>query len=100
MTPWVAAIRCAPAAVGPVLADDFLLLDASKPYAEGGYLTVELALVGVIPEGTSGGRSLTQNVVDVTLSALVGTPLDSNWDCVDANDRPFQMNFPYLANPN
>ena len=97
-----------PDALGPFLANDWLMVDTSKPFTDGGYLTVELALVGVIPEGTSGGRSLTQNVIDVTLSAVVGTgnemgtapDLSTNWDCVDANDVPFQDGFPYLAPPN
>jgi len=90
-----------PAAVGPVLAADYLLVDASKPYEANGYLHVELGLVGVLtPEmTTSGGRSLTQNVLDLTLAALVGTPLDSNWDCVVGNDKEFPAGFPYLADP-
>ena len=92
-----------PDVLGSALAGDTILLDASKPYSNAGYLHRELVLFGVIPEegSTSGGRSLTQNVVDLTLSALVGTvPLGSEWDCVEANDNAFPEGWPYLADPN
>ena len=92
-----------PAGVGPVLADDVLILDASKPYAADGYLHRELVILGLLDDAmsTSGGRSLTQNVVDLTLSVLVGTvPLGTEWDCVEANDVPFPGMWPYLAAPN
>ncbi len=49
---------------------------------------------------TSGGRALSQNVIDLTLSALVGTvQVGDEWDCVEANDLAFEDAFPYLAAP-
>ena len=99
-----------PAALSPFLANDVLLINTSKPYSNAGYLHVELSIVGFLPaaDATSGGRSLPQNVIDLTLSAVVGTgneagtvpDLGANWDCVDANDKPFQEGFPYLAPAN
>lgn len=52
-----------------------------------------------------GGRSLTDDVVDIGLGALFGNLLGNNnnvtpgltTDNVDANDKPFNPSFPYLA---
>lgn len=55
--------------------------------------------------GGYGGRSLTDDVVDIGLGAIFGNLLGNNnnvtpgltTDNVDANDKPFQSGFPYLA---
>lgn len=46
------------------------------------------------------GRKLEDDAVDVALSLVVGSTLASlHSDNVDANDVPFQAEFPYLADP-
>ncbi len=88
-----------PAVLGPALVGDFLIIDAAKPYSNAGYLSQELVIFNRIPAeaASSGGRSLSQNVADMSLSVLTGFPLDANWDCVDENDVAFPDAFPWLA---
>ncbi|MGH7711167.1 MAG: DUF4331 family protein [Gemmatimonadaceae bacterium] len=58
--------------------------------------------------GGYGGRSLTDDVVDIGLGAIFGNLLGNNnnvtpgltTDNVDANDRAFSATFPYLATAN
>lgn len=55
--------------------------------------------------GGYGGRSLSDDVVDIGLGAIFGNLLGNNsnvspgltTDNVDANDKPFRATFPYLA---
>ena len=55
--------------------------------------------------GGYGGRSLSDDVVDIGLGAIFGNLLGNNnnvspgltTDNVDANDKPFRTTFPYLA---
>ncbi len=50
------------------------------------------------------GRALTDDVIDLSLTVVTGgffpdsTPVLTG-DCVDANDVPFELSFPYLAAP-
>jgi hypothetical protein len=46
-----------------------------------------------------GGRTLSEDVMDVTLDALVAFGAGVG-DGVDANDREFLTSFPFLATPN
>lgn len=90
------------AVLGGVLANDQLIIDISIDDCDGGYLAQEIATVTSTPATKCGGRTLSQDVVDVTLQALVdfGSPpgvLVS--DDVDANDKAFTDTFPYLATP-
>lgn len=48
--------------------------------------------------GTLNGRQLAEDVIDFELTVTTNGGIPS--DCVDANDRPFNPSFPYLANPN
>ena len=68
-----------------------------------------LGLLAGQPDGFPNGRRLGDDVVDIELRALAGgTPLTPSFnhspnnvlgDGVDANDKPFQSNFPYVASP-
>lgn len=77
-----------------VLADDRLIIATDVPNC-GPYLAVELTPAGQTPEAC-GGRTLTVDVIDVTLTAFVGSPTS---DGVDSNDVPFLAAFPFLAPP-
>jgi len=66
-----------------------------------------LGVVGGDLAGFPNGRRLTDDVIDVTLQAAEGvlqpghpTAVDTLGDGVDANDHPFEANFPYVAWPN
>lgn len=77
-------------ALAGVLVDDRLIIDTSQPDCEQ-YLAVELGVAG-----DCGGRTLTRDVVDDTLTALVGSPVSDNVD----NDSVFQDVFPFLGESN
>ena len=82
------------ATLAGVLADDRLVIDTSVATC-GPYLAVELA--GGAQAAACGGRVLAVDVIDATLSAAVGSAVSDN---VDANDKPFRDDFPFLAPPN
>lgn len=91
-----------PEVLAPRLAFDALLLDPSRPFSTNGYFAQELVLLGRSPpvNAASGGRYLSENVIDFMLSTLIGAfPADTDWDCVRTNDRQFGNEFPYLAPP-
>jgi hypothetical protein len=75
-----------------LLLADFLTVDISQDNCDGGYLALELGVAA-----NCGGRTLEQDVIDVTLQALVGNP--GVTDAVDATEAPFSNDFPYLAAP-
>lgn len=50
------------------------------------------------PQGFPNGRRLPDDVIDIELQLLTGS--SGATDGVDANDRTFLQNFPYLASPN
>jgi hypothetical protein len=91
--------------LGSVLYPDMLIVDTSKPSSSAGWLSWALA-------NGYGGRKLTDDVVDVGLSAIFSTLLSNDpsafcapfqlplcTDNVGANDKPFLAVFPYLASP-
>lgn len=78
-----------PATLASVLVDDRLIVDAGNPSC-GAYLAVELG----VPQ--CGGRTLTRDVIDDTLGAVVGPGVS---DYV-GNDSAFLADFPFLAEPN
>jgi len=80
-------------ALAGVLVDDRLLVDPAIASC-GQYLAVELG-----DTSACGGRTLTEDVIDVTLDGLVAFGAGVS-DGVDANDREFMATFPYLATPN
>ena len=91
--------------LGGVLYPDMLVVDTSKDPSTAGWLSWALA-------GGYGGRKLSDDVVDLGLTAIFSsffTPTGASCapfqlplctDNVGANDRPFSSTFPYLAAPN
>ena len=92
------------ATLGSVLYPDILIVDSSKDGSTAGWLSWALA-------NGWGGRKLTDDVVDVGLTAIFSTFLNpTNASCapfqlplctdnVNANDKSFSGTFPYLASP-
>lgn len=76
-----------------ILVDDRLQVNYDIPNC-GPYLAIEL---GGSSPSACGGRTLDRDVIDDTLGAVVGSPVSDN---VDANDREFSADFPFLATPN
>ncbi|MFN8668442.1 MAG: DUF4331 family protein [Gemmatimonadaceae bacterium] len=91
--------------LGSVLYPDMLIVDPTKEPSSAGWLSWALA-------SGWGGRKLSDDVVDLGLSAIFSTFLDPNnafcapftlplcTDNIGANDRTFLPSFPYLATPN
>lgn len=81
-----------------VLVDDRLVIATNVPEC-GPYLAVELTPSEETPSAC-GGRTLSADVIDATLTALV-TGLDGGpvSDGVDSNDKAFRDSFPFLAAP-
>jgi uncharacterized protein DUF4331 len=92
------------ALLGSVLYPDMLVVDPSKNPASAGWLSWALA-------NGWGGRKLTDDVVDVGLSAIFSSLLNPAGafcapfqlplctDNVGSNDKAFSPTFPYLASP-
>ena len=90
--------------LGSVLYPDMLVVDPSKSPASAGWLSWALA-------NGWGGRKLTDDVVDVGLSAIFSSLLNASGafcapfqlplctDNVGSNDKSFSAAFPYLATP-
>lgn len=78
-----------PATLAPVLNDDRLIVDVSKP-ACNEYLAVELGVAG-----KCGGRTLQRDVIDDTLGAIVGPGVSDNV----ADDNAYLADFPFLGDP-
>ena len=76
-----------PAQLAPVLADDRLIIDVSKPMCDA-YLAVEL---GVTTQ--CGGRTFQRDVIDDTLGAIVGPGVS---DFV-AGDSTYRSDFPFIG---
>ncbi|KRA24461.1 hypothetical protein ASD65_08525 [Microbacterium sp. Root61] len=81
---------------------DYLVVDATKPYAESGsFLEIELATLHGGEHQTCGGRALNDDVMDTIFTQLINAgngPVIR--DGVDAATRPATRVFPYLAEPN
>ncbi|HKJ15792.1 MAG TPA: DUF4331 family protein [Xanthomonadales bacterium] len=76
-----------------VLVNDRIVIRANASVC-GPYLAVELG-----DTENCGGRTLDADVMDATLDALVAFGAGVS-DGVDANDKPFLADFPFLAEPN
>ncbi|MEO8577115.1 MAG: DUF4331 family protein [Gemmatimonadales bacterium] len=95
-------------AVANILYPDVLVVDTSKPTNTAGYLSWTPPPLGV---NGWGGRKLTDDVVDVSLSAIFSsllTPVGHSCapfqlplctDNVNTNNKAFLAVFPYLAAP-
>ncbi|HLO51062.1 MAG TPA: DUF4331 domain-containing protein [Kamptonema sp.] len=87
-----------PNAIAKAFLPDVMRIDTTKP---SGYASATNAQGSLI-----GGRKLTDDVIDITLSALVGAPTSDNvsYEGTPGNPaqghHPLESNFPYLAQPN
>jgi hypothetical protein len=79
-----------PATLASVLVDDRLIINTSIPTC-GAYLAVELGVAG-----QCGGRTLSRDVIDDTLGAVVGPGVSDNV----ANDSVFLNDFPFMGPAN
>jgi hypothetical protein len=86
-----------------LLLADFLVVDTSKPFSDGGDsdLEIERALLAGRPHTTCGGRSPGHDIIDTLYTLLVGG-LDGPRisDGVDRPTQPVSRRFPYLLAPN
>jgi hypothetical protein len=84
-----------------MLLADFLVVDTSKPFSDGGFLEIERAVLAGRPHTTCGGRAPDDDIVDILYTLLVGG-LDGPRisDGVDGPTRPAIRSFPYLNSPN
>ena len=84
-----------------LLLADFLVVDTSKPFTDGGFLEIERAVLSGRPHTTCGGRPLNDDIVDILYTLLVGgadgPPIS---DGVDHGTQPAGRTFPYLCRPN
>lgn len=78
-----------PATLASVLVDDRLIVDVSKP-ACAAYLAVELGV-----PNDCGGRTLSRDVIDDSLGAIVGPGVSDNV----GNDSVFLDDFPFVGEP-
>jgi hypothetical protein len=84
-----------------LLLADFLVVDTSKPFSDGGFLEIERAVLAGRPHTTCGGRAPDDDIVDILYTLLVGG-LDGARisDGVDRPTQPATRSFPYLNPPN
>jgi hypothetical protein len=84
-----------------LLLDDFLILDLARPFAPGGFLEIERALIDNRPHTGAGGRWLDDDILDDLLTWMVnGGRGERLGDGVDAPTRPARLAFPYVREPN
>ena len=84
-----------------LLIDDFLILDLSQPFAPGGFLEIERALIGKRPHTTAGGRWLNDDILDELLTFVVNGGRGERFgDGVDTPTKPASRTFPYVREPN
>jgi hypothetical protein len=88
-----------PATLAPVFADDRLQVDIRKGQTGDFYFSIETSMLVPQDWNISGGRRLSEDVLDGTLAMLVSAWDPWVGDFVDANDLPFLPEFPFLAAP-
>jgi hypothetical protein len=88
-----------PATLAPVFADDRLQVDIRKGQTGDFYFSIESSALVPQDWNVSGGRRLSEDVLDGTLSMLVSAWDPLVGDYVDANDVAFLEQFPFLAAP-
>jgi hypothetical protein len=82
-----------------VLLDDQLYVNTDKGTC-GEYLGVEAEALGLVPDGTCGGRTPNDDVIDRSYSVLAAGVLAGVGDGVDEDDRTHDLDeFPFLAEP-
>jgi hypothetical protein len=82
-----------------VLLDDQLYVDTSSGTCAV-YLGVEANATGIIPNTDCGGRTLTEDVVDVSYSVLATGMVSGVSDGVPMDDKTPSATFPFLVAPN
>jgi hypothetical protein len=88
-----------PATLALVFADDRLQVDIRKGQTGDFYFSIESSALVPQDWNISGGRRLSEDVLDGTLSMLVSAWDPMVGDYVDANDVAFPGQFPFLAAP-
>jgi Domain of unknown function (DUF4331) len=84
-----------------LLLADYLVVDATKPYATDSFFEIERATLDGRAHETCGGRSLNENVMDTVYTLLIaGTSGRRVSDGVDQATTPASDVFPYLVPPN
>jgi Domain of unknown function (DUF4331) len=83
-----------------LLLDDYLVVDASKPFAPDSSFEIERALLEGRPHATCGGRPLNDDIIDKLYTLLIAANRKPIGDGVDAATQPASEVFPYLAPPN
>jgi hypothetical protein len=84
-----------------LLLEDYLVVDASRPYVQDSFLEIERAMLDGRPHATCGGRSLNDDVMDTLYTLLIaGDGAQRIHDGVDQATKPAVCSFPYLAPPN
>jgi len=74
--------------------------DAASANALAGALAPDIQPIDLSrPSGFLNGRKLDDDVITAELHLIFGSNAALNDDHVDANDKPFQPTFPYLAGP-
>ncbi|MEZ2233958.1 MULTISPECIES: DUF4331 domain-containing protein [unclassified Microcoleus] len=87
-----------PNAIAGAFLPDVMRIDTTKPSGYGSATNAQGSLIG--------GRMLLDDVIDITLGALVGSPVGDNvsYEGTPGNPaqghKPLQPSFPYLALPN
>nr|WP_228050099.1 DUF4331 domain-containing protein [Tychonema sp. LEGE 06208] len=87
-----------PNAIAQAFLPDVMRIDTTKPSGYGSATNAQGSLIG--------GRMLMDDVIDITLGALVGSPVGDNvsYNGTPGNaaqgHKPLEPNFPYLALPN
>ncbi|WP_293129827.1 DUF4331 domain-containing protein [Microcoleus sp. bin38.metabat.b11b12b14.051] len=87
-----------PNAIAQAFLPDVMRIDTTKPSGYGSAANTQGSLIG--------GRLLLDDVIDITLGALVGSPVGDNvsYNGTPGNPaqghKPLEPNFPYLALPN
>ncbi len=84
-----------------LLLADYLVVDASKPYAENGFLEIEKSARAGPPNTTCGGRSLNADIMDTLYTLLFAADSErAVSDGVTQATVPAGEAFPYLAPAN
>lgn len=86
-------------AMADMLANDYLVVDAAKPFTEQSYFEIENSMFRSQPHTRSGGRVPGDFVINVLLSTLVNAGHGPDVAAVHVGGPP-QLQFPYLGEPN